>query len=156
MDNKERDFFDKIRDLNGKHGTIELSDKDRAKFVRGEEEYINREYEKRDNYIWFLAGIGIGILGNFVVNLFYDWVKSLGGWQFGLLSFALVLLFLMISYILFDQLKEHNNNLNHSYAQRNMWAKAKSINVGPPTKAYYSLEELKEDMKNSKKEPSQS
>ena len=155
MDKKEKTFFDKIKELDGKPGTIELSDKDRTEFVKGEEEYIYKEHDKRDNYIWFLMGIGIGVLGNFIVNLFYDWVKSLGGWKFGLMSFVLILLFLMIAYRLYDQLKEHNDNLNRSYKQRDMWSKAKSVNIGPPMKMYNSIEELEKDRQNSKKSKNQ-
>lgn len=133
---RKKTFFDRIEELKGKEGTIKLSDIDRKSFIEGAERSIEEESKKRENYIWLLIGLGVGILGNFIVNLFYDWIKNLGGWRFGLMSFLLVILFFIFCYILFMQLKEFNNDIGSIYKSKKMWAKTKSIIVGKPVEVY--------------------
>lgn len=128
---EEKTIFQKIEELGGKEGVIQLSEKNKREFIEGGERYIEKESEKRDNFIWLLIGLGIGILGNFVVNLFYDWIKSLGGWKFDLMSFAVILLFLMIVYILIDKLREFKQNIDSIYESNKLWRRAKNLRVGP-------------------------
>jgi uncharacterized protein YqhQ len=131
---KQKAFFEKIEELNGKEGVVELSDEDRKAFAEGEDRFIEKESEKMENFIWFLAGIGIAILGNFVVMLFYDWLKNLLKWQFISLSILIIVLFIMISYIFITKLLEYKSNLDLAYKSRKMWSRAKNIRVGPKLK----------------------
>lgn len=149
---KQKTFSEKIEDLKGKPGTIELNDKDRREFVRGMDDSIVKESEEMEKFIWLVIGIGIGILGNFIVTLFYDWLKSLEKWQFILMSVGFVFLFFILCYILIDKLIEHKRNINSMVQSRKMWRRAKGINVGPLMRAYEEdeLEELKKDLNKSK------
>lgn len=151
---KEKTFFDKINELKGKPGKIELSDKDRNNFVQGADDSIVKESDKMEQFIWLITGIGIGILGNFIVALFYDWLKSLETWQFISLSIGIIFLFLMVCYILVDKVLEHRRNIRSMINMRKMWRRAKSVDVGPAMKAYEAdeLDELKKDLAKMKNE----
>ncbi len=149
---KEKNFFEKIGLLKGKPGTIELSDKDRNEFVRGMDDSIVKESEEMEKSVWLIVGIGIGILGNFVVMLFYDWLKSLEIWQFVLMSVGFILLFFMLCYFFIDKLLEHKRSIKSMVWSRKMWRRAKSVNVGPSVRAYEEdeLEGLKRDLNKKK------
>jgi len=149
---KEKTFSEKIEELKDKLGIIELTDKDRNEFVTGMDDSIVKESEEMEKFIWFIVGIGIGILGNFVVMLFYDWLRSLERWQFILMSVGFVLLFLMLCYIFIDRLLEHRRNIKSMIWSRKMWRRAKSVNIGPLVRAYEGdeLEELKRDLAKGK------
>lgn len=135
VEKKQKTIFDKFDNVK-REGIIKLNSKDRKAFGEGFDKLIEKESEKKDNYAWFLVGIGIGILGNFIVNLFYDWIKSLGGWKFGLMSILIIVLFFMIIYFLFLQFKEYKEGIDFSYHARKMFTNAKSLKVGKPLKVY--------------------
>jgi hypothetical protein len=152
MKNKEKTFSDKIEELKGKPGTIELSDKDRNGFIEGADKSIYKEHKEMDNFIWLFLGVGIGILGNFVVMLLYDWLKNLERATFIAISILFTILFFMLCYLVWDKILEHKRNIYSIIEMRKMWKKAKSINLGPAMRAYEEdeLDELKKDIKEGK------
>jgi len=149
---KQKTFSEKIAELKGKSGTIELSDKDRNEFVNGVEDSIEKESREMEKFIWLLVGVGIGIIGNFVVMLFYDWLKGLERWQFVLMSVGLIFLFVVLCYIAIDRILEHKKSIKSLIWSRKMWKRAKSLEIGPAIRAYEEdeLEELKKDLAQNK------
>lgn len=149
---KEKTFSEKLEELKGNPGTIELNDKDRNNFIQGADKSIYEESKELDNFIWLFLGVGIGILGNFVTILLYDWMKSLESRLFILFSISFILLFFILCYFVWDKFLEHKNNIHAIIETRKMWKKAKSINVGPAIRAYEEdeLDELKKDIKEGK------
>ena len=115
---KEKNFDKKIEALGDKGGIIKLSDADRKGFIEGEERYIEKTSEKIENYVWLLFGLGFGILGNFIINLFYDLIKSIGGWKFVLISILSLVLFCFVIYFLFYQFKEYQNSIDSAHESK--------------------------------------
>lgn len=150
---KKELFSKKIEKLNEKGGFVQLDDKDRKEFIDAMNEYINKESEKMENFFWVIVGLFFGILGNFIVNLFYDWIKSKGSLIFGLLSIFVILSFVVLLLIFFFKMKEYKESIDSGFKAIKIWQNAKSIEVGPPMKAYDNEEwkELQNQNKNIKK-----
>ncbi|MEK6819885.1 MAG: TMEM128 family protein [Nanoarchaeota archaeon] len=129
---EEKSLAEKIENLDGKEGTIELNNKDRNSMVQSSYNYLDKEHEKKDNLIWLLIGLGIGILGNFITNLIYDGIKQS---QFIFqISLILIILFCIGLFIIFHQLGEHKQNIKYTLKSNKSWAKSTHLNVGPAFK----------------------
>ena len=133
MVKKKATFFDKIEKMND-GGVIKLTDEDRNAFVEGSWNALEKAKVSKENYIWFILGITLGILGSLIANFLHDFIMSLEILQRSLLIIGIILLFFMVCFILYITYKDKKEEVEMSEEMIQKWKRAKSITVGPRMK----------------------
>jgi len=133
MENKKSTFFKKIGKMKD-GGVIKLTDEDRNSFVEGSWKSLEKAKLGKENYIWFILGIGLGILGSLIANFLHEFIMSLELLQKSLLIIAVFILFFMVCFILYTIYKDKKEEIKISEYIIEKWKRAKSVTIGPRMK----------------------